>query len=445
MRIKLYTHLSSHLCIISLLFLVRNFVVGDKIFNRYDFPPTFVFGAGTSAYQVEGAAYEDGRKESIFDHYAHSTGLGGGEVAAGGYYKYKEDVQLMAETTLAAYRFSISWSRLIPDGSGPVNPKGLEYYNNLINELVSHGIQPQVTLMHLDVPMALEEKYGGFLNQTIVEDFTAYADVCFREFGDRVKHWTTINEANIFSMGGYDVGNSPPGRCSTSPANLTCAEGDSTTEPYIVTHNVLLAHASVFNLYKNKYKGKQHGIVGFSLYAFDFIPYRNITEDENAAQRSFDFFMGWYMDPLVYGDYPKIMRSNVGKRLPTFTKNQSNLVKGSFDFIGLNYYTLALVIDSILPDEPRDYLTDMQGTWMYYNNTSPLGGSALPVVPWGLQEVLAYFKKVYNNPPIYIQENGQVTSSETGVNDPSRIDYLQCFIGGLLDSVRFVNFIQIFM
>ncbi|KAK9733673.1 hypothetical protein RND81_04G083300 [Saponaria officinalis] len=434
MRENLNTHFLLRLCMIWL-YLARNFVVGDKIYNRIDFPKDFIFGAGTSSYQVEGATYEDGRKSSIFDTYAYSAGVSNGDVAAGGYYKYKEDVQLMAETGLDAYRFSISWSRLIPDGRGPVNPKGLEYYNNLINELVKHGIQPHVTLLHLDLPVALETKYKGFLNQSIIEDFTAYADVCFREFGDRVKHWTTVNEANIFTMGGYDAGNSPPGRCSY-PFGAICTEGDSTTEPYIAAHNVLLAHASAFNLYKNKYKGKQHGFVGFNLYAFDFIPYRNTTEDEKAVQRSYDFFIGWYMHPLVYGDYPETMKINAGSRIPTFTKNQSGMVKGSFDFIGLNYYTIILVVNSKLIDEPRNYYGDIASIWIYYNHSSPLEGSPFPVQPWGLQQVMEYFKKVYNNPPLYIQENGQVTSHATNVNDPSRVEFLQAFIGALLDPLK---------
>ncbi|KAL2945385.1 Beta-glucosidase 11, partial [Bienertia sinuspersici] len=263
-----------------LIFAEESVGVGAKVYNRFDFPPDFIFGSGTSAYQVEGAAFEDGRKASIFDTFAHSGRFedANGDIATDEYHKYKEDVQLMAETGLDAYHFSISWSRLIPDGRGPVNPKGVEYYNNLINELVSHGIEPHATLMHLDTPQALEDEYGGFLNQRIVyillfpmiltilyssdidimhiaysEDFTAYADVCFREFGDRVKYWTSINEANIFVMGGYDGGNSPPGRCSF-PFGQFCIDGNSTTEPYIVAHNVLLAHASATRLYREKYK-----------------------------------------------------------------------------------------------------------------------------------------------------------------------------------------------
>ncbi|GAV58299.1 Glyco_hydro_1 domain-containing protein [Cephalotus follicularis] len=159
----------------------------------------------------------------------------------------------MVDTGLEAYRFSISWSRLIPNGRGPVNPKGLQYYNNLINELISHGIQPHVTLYHFDLPQTLEDEYQGWLSRKIVKDFTDYANVCFKEFGDRVLHWTTVNEPNVLVLGGYDLGFFPPGRCSSSAFGLNCSRGNSSTEPYLAAHNILLAHASVARLYKNKY------------------------------------------------------------------------------------------------------------------------------------------------------------------------------------------------
>ncbi|XLS48456.1 hypothetical protein HN51_022814 [Arachis hypogaea] len=226
--------------------------------RRDEYPPHFVFGASTSAYQVEGAANEDGRKPSIWDTFAHAGNAnmykGDGDIACDQYHKYKEDVQLMKKMGLDAYRFSISWSRLIPDGRGPINQKGLQYYNNLINELISQGIQAHVTLYHWDLPQALEDEYGGWVNKKIVRDFTTYADACFREFGDRVKHWTTVNEGNAFVKGGYDLGYLPPQHCSP-PSIYNCSKGDSSNEPYLATHNMLLAHASVARLYRNKYQG----------------------------------------------------------------------------------------------------------------------------------------------------------------------------------------------
>ncbi|CAB4283639.1 unnamed protein product [Prunus armeniaca] len=141
----------------------------------------------------------------------------------------------------------------ISDGKGPVNPKGVQYYNNLIDELISNGIQPHVTLHHSDLPQALEDEYGGWVGREIVKDFTAYADVCFKIFGDRVLYWTTMNEPNIFSLGGYDIGILPPQRCS-APFGVNCSRGNSSVEPYIVAHHLLLSHASAARLYKKKYQ-----------------------------------------------------------------------------------------------------------------------------------------------------------------------------------------------
>ncbi|KAH1242098.1 Beta-glucosidase 11 [Glycine max] len=265
--------------------------------SRDEFPPDFVFGASSSAYQVEGAANEDGRKPSIWDTFAHAGNgnmyEGDGDVACDQYHKYKEDVQLMANMGLEAYRFSISWSRLIPDGRGQVNQKGVQYYNNLINELISHGIQPHVTLHHWDLPQTLEDEYGGWVSRRIVRDFTTYADVCFREFGDRVQYWTTANEANIFAMEGYDLGEFAPNRCSPSVAN--CSRGNSSTEPYLVAHHMLLAHASAARLYRKKYQAMQHGLIGFNLLLFGLLPRTNSTEDVRATERFQDFTMGWYV------------------------------------------------------------------------------------------------------------------------------------------------------
>uniref|UniRef100_A0A803MPD0 Uncharacterized protein n=1 Tax=Chenopodium quinoa TaxID=63459 RepID=A0A803MPD0_CHEQI len=344
--------------------------LGDEHYNRYDFPKDFIFGASTSAYQVEGAALEDGRTRSIYDTFAHQKrhGKHDPDVTCDQYHKYKDDVQLMVETGLDAYRFSISWSRLIPNGRGAINPKGLRYYNNLINELINHGIEPHVTLLHTDLPQVLEDEYGGFLNRRIILDFTAYADICFREFGDRVQQWTTFNEANIFVFGGYDVGNTPPGRCSLPFGHYNCSRGDSTTEPYIAAHLLLLAHGSAVRLYKEKYQAKQLGFVGMNLLSYYLSPATNTREDVDAARRSYDFLIGWFMHPLKYGDYPEIMKKNAGTKLPTFTKEESKLLKGSFDFIGLNYYSIMMVADnsmnSSINPRPRDYFGDMEVEWI---------------------------------------------------------------------------------
>ncbi|XP_048139249.1 beta-glucosidase 11-like isoform X2 [Rhodamnia argentea] len=422
-------------------------VSGADEFSRYDFPPGFVFGAGTSAYQVEGAANEDGRTPSIMDTWAHSdsviTSGANGDIACDQYHKYKEDVQLMAEMGLDAYRFSISWSRLIPNGRGPVNPKGLQYYNNLINELVSDGIEPHVTLHHFDLPQALEDEYGGWISQNIVKDFVEYADVCYRMFGDRVKYWTTFNEANIFSMAGYDLGFLPPTRCSSPFGYFNCTRGDSSLEPYLAAHNILLSHASATRLYRKKYQNIQKGYVGLNLLSFHSVPATNKTEDVIAAQRTNDFFMGWFVEPLVHGDYPEVMKKNAGSRLPSFTALESQRVKGSFDFFGVNFYIATYVKDNSegLNIEPRDYKADMAVEWQFTQGNASstnrlLPSFEIPLTPWGLQGVLELFKQNYGNPPVFIHENGQRTQRNTTLEDWPRIQCLQEHISVLLDTVR---------
>ncbi|KAI3848047.1 hypothetical protein MKX03_026832 [Papaver bracteatum] len=413
-------------------------------FSRNDFPPNFIFGAGSSAYQVEGAVNEDGRTPSIWDTYSHSGKLpnnSNADIAADQYHRYKEDVKLMKDTGLDAYRFSISWPRLIPNGRGPVNPKGVEYYNNLINELISHGIQAHVTLFHYDLPQAIEDEYGGWLSRKIVKDFTSYANVCFKEFGDRVSTWTTMNEANVLAFASYGMGSLPPQRCSSPFGVRNCTSGNSTTEPYIVTHNCLLAHASAARLYKNKYQAKQHGLIGFNLFGFGFSPVTNSIEDIAATRRANDFYLGWFARPFVFGDYPESMKRNVGSRLPSFTSYEAKLVKGSCDFFGVNHYASLQVKDKpeSLLIQQRDLTLDM--AVQYISNWSGEGvlPDEFPITPSGLQEVLEYFKEFYGNPLMFIHENGQRLLNaprEKSMNDTSRVNYLKGYIGGLLDALR---------
>ncbi|GLT53290.1 hypothetical protein SLA2020_265730 [Shorea laevis] len=358
-----------------------------------------------------------------------------GDVACDEYHKYKEDVQLMADTGLDAYRFSISWSRLIPNGRGPINPKGLQYYNNLINELVSHGIQPHVTLQNYDFPQALEDEYGGWVSRKIMKDFTAYADVCFREFGDRVSYWSTVNEPNVFVLGGYDKGFTPPQRCSPPFGANYCSRGNSSTEPYIAAHHILLAHASAARLYKRKYQEKQQGFIGLSIYGWWFVPLTDTREDAIATQRAFEFFIGWILDPLVFGDYPKMMKENVGSRLPAFTNHESKQVKGSVDFIGVIHYFNIYAKDNSnsLKMEYRDYSMDAAIKLIPMQENSSF---EFPIAPWGLQGLLEYVKQVYGNPPIYIYENGQRMQQNSTLDDIPRVKYMHGYLGGVLDALR---------
>ncbi|XP_044977411.1 beta-glucosidase 2-like isoform X3 [Hordeum vulgare subsp. vulgare] len=420
---------------------VQDAAAADLGFTRSDFPREFVFGAGTSAYQYEGAVAEDGRSPSSWDIFTHAGSMpdkSTGDVAADGYHKYMEDVKLMSETGLEAYRFSISWSRLIPNGRGAVNPKGLEYYNNLIDELVNHGIQVHITLHHVDLPQILEDQYGGWLSPRIVEDFTAYADVCFREFGDRVASWTTMDEANIGVLGSYGNALFPPGRCSDPFGATKCTAGNSSIEPYIAANNTLMAHASVFSLYREKYQHKQKGIVGINIYSYWSYPLTNATVDLEATQRCKDFLYGWILEPLVFGDYPQVMKKNAGSRLPPFTKAQSELIKGSLDFIGINHYFSVYVNDHPLDTGVRDYTADMSVD-LRRSRTDPPAGQGpptnVPSDPKGLQLALEYLKETYGNLPIYVQENG-IGSADDSLDDTDRIGYLSSYMESTLKAMR---------
>ncbi|XP_058083767.1 beta-glucosidase 22-like isoform X3 [Magnolia sinica] len=411
--------------------------------SRDDFPPGFVLGAGTSAFQVEGAVAEDGRPPSVWDTFTHAGKMqdkSTADVTSDQYHKYKEDVKLMSKMGLDAYRFSISWSRLLPHGRGAVNPKGIQYYNNLIDELISHGIQPHVTIHHLDLPQILEDEYGGWLSPKIVEDFTAYADVCFREFGDRVAHWTTLNEPNAVAVVSYDMGFLPPQRCSY-PFGFNCTVGNSSVEPYIVVHHALLAHASAATLYRQKYQAKQKGLIGLNVYSYWFIPLTNSTADVNAAQRALDFSNGWIVHPVVYGDYPEIMKKNAGSRIPSFTRSESEQVKGSIDFLGVNHYTTAYIQDDSNGPKSnvRDFNADMFAKFQFSKDDSPSGQILpikMPVVPSGLQSLLEYYKNDYGNLPIYVQENGFGGPQNESLNDTARAEYISGYLNATLSAIR---------
>uniref|UniRef100_A0A0D9ZY69 Uncharacterized protein n=1 Tax=Oryza glumipatula TaxID=40148 RepID=A0A0D9ZY69_9ORYZ len=451
--------------------------VSSLQFRRDDFPDGFAFGAGTAAYQYEGAAAEDGRTPSIWDTYTHSEMYminydklyyaahknaensaasgrhpedGTGDVASDGYHKYKEDVKLMTEIGLEAYRFTISWSRLIPSGRGAVNPKGLQFYNNMINELVKAGIQIQVVLYHSDLPQSLQDEYGGWINPKIVDDFTAYADVCFREFGDRVAHWTTVLEPNVMAQGCYDTGILPPNHCSY-PFGSNCTGGNSTVEPYLFIHHNLLAHASAVRLYREKYQVAQKGIVGINMYSLWFYPLTDSAEDIGATERAKQFMYGWILHPLVFGDYPETIKKVVGSRLPFFSNHESELVTNAFDFVGLNHYSSVYtsnnnnVVKAPLQDLTADIATLFRATkndtptpevitdsivsaenYKTYGNT---------VDPQGLENALEYIRENYGNLTIYIQENGSGAPDGT-LDDVERINYLQKYIAATLKAIR---------
>ncbi|VAH82798.1 unnamed protein product [Triticum turgidum subsp. durum] len=219
--------------------------------TRADFPEGFVFGVATSAYQIEGARNEGGKGDSIWDVFTDNKErvLDGssGEVAVDHYHRYKEDIELMAKLGFGAYRFSISWSRIFPDGLGTeINEQGVAFYNNLIDFMIEKGIQPYATLYHWDLPHNLQKTMGGWLSDKIVEYFALYAEACFANFGDRVKHWITINEPIQTCINAYGVGIFAPGLCKGVAA-----------EPFLAGHHQILAHAAAVDVYRRKFKANK--------------------------------------------------------------------------------------------------------------------------------------------------------------------------------------------
>ncbi|CAL9135960.1 unnamed protein product, partial [Musa textilis] len=388
----------------------------------------------------EGAAAEGDRGPSIWDTFTHDhpeaiADRSTGDVAIDFYHRYEEDMGFLKYMGMDAFRFSISWSRILPNGSlsGGVNKEGVDYYNSLINDLLDHGLQPFVTLFHWDLPQGLESQYQGFLSPRIVNDFRDYTEICFKEFGDRVKHWITLNEPWSYCRLGYSEGTFAPGRCSPW-AEGKCTEGDSAREPYLCAHYQLLSHAAAVKLYRRKYQATQKGMIGITLVTHWFVPYSNSKADEDAVSRALDFMFGWFMDPLTQGDYPFTMRAIVGHRLPRFNAKQSKMVQGSFDFIGLNYYTTYYADSiSLLRRLNASYDSDSHTLQSGKRRGAPIGAQAasdwLFVYPKGIREALLYLKNRYNNPIIYITENGvdEVNNASwplsKALQDDMRIEY----------------------
>ncbi|CAN0929451.1 Beta-glucosidase 40, partial [Linum grandiflorum] len=402
--------------------------------------------------QYEGAVEADGRGATIWDTYSHTVGkildFSNADVAVDQYHRFDDDIKLMKDIGLDAYRFSISWTRIFPNGSGHLNQGGVDHYNKFIDALLANGIEPYVTLYHWDLPQALYDRYTGWLDPQIVQDYVEYAETCFEKFGDRVKHWITFNEPHTFAVQGYDSGIAAPGRCSL---RLWCKEGDSHTEPYIVAHHTILAHATAADIYRRKYKPAQKGILGVSFDVVWFEPGSSSPSDVDAAQRAQDFQLGWFLDPMMFGDYPSSMRSRVGNRLPKFSDSDVSLVKGSLDFVGINHYTTyyatnsssGTLNDSLVDSSSIDsdtitslcrekkILFDLQANsiWLY-------------IVPEGMRSLMNYIRLRYGNPPVFVTENGMDDPNnpfipiEDALKDDKRIKYLNDYLTNLLASIK---------
>lgn len=414
-------------------------------------PADFQWGFATAAAQVEGAWDKDGKGISIWDKWCDEPKRmkdgSNNKDAVRSYDLYKEDVARMKEYGVTAYRFSLAWSRIIPLGGkdDPVNEQGIAYYNRLIDELLANGITPFVTLFHWDTPQALEERYGGMLDkEKYTPDFVRYARVCFESFGDRVKNWITYNEPGVYTLAGYAAGVHAPGRSSFRELN---AEGDSSTEPFIVAHTELVSHGYVCDLYKKEFQPAQRGTIMITLHGNWAEPWdEDDPKDVEAAQRANEFEIGWYADPL-YGkgevDYPDCMRAQLGDRLPRFTEEEKKLIRGSSEFYGMNSYTAFFVKNR--GDQPAD-INDHKGNVEILDNNKAGKSRGLEsdtpwlrTSDWGWAKLLRWIWSRYHT-PIFVTENGTTAKGEhewkpKGPNDiledPHRIDFYNKYVSAI--------------
>ncbi|XP_050512611.1 myrosinase 1-like [Diabrotica virgifera virgifera] len=406
--------------------------------NTKKFPPKFMFGTATAAYQIEGGWNEDGKGENNWDHLSHSPlspiyDHHTGDVACDSYHKYKEDVQLLKHLGVNHYRFSISWSRILPSGfDNKINPLGIQYYKNLIKELKDNGIEPLVTMHHWDTPQPLEN-IGGWTNEKIVDMFADYARILYENFGDDIKYWTTFNEPKQTCQQGYGSG-------LRAPAIKSHGIGE-----YLCTHNLLKAHAKAWHMYDDEYRQKQHGFVGITLDSMWMELDTDSELDKAAAERAIQFTFGWFANPIIKGDYPWQMKQFIARRslaqgfsesrLPEFTAEEIKYIKGTIDYLGVNQYTAGLVRH--VEDKNRTKISweADQETYNYQpEHWEKTAANWLKSVPWSMRKLVNWISKTYGNIPQFITENGYADNGTT-LEDDRRIHYYQETLSNLRDAM----------
>lgn len=375
------------------------------------FPEGFIWGAAAASYQIEGAAGEDGKGPSIWDKFSHTPHkiLNGdtGDTACDHYHKYKDDIKLMKELGLKGYRLSISWPRIFPYGKGEINQKGVDFYRFLIDELLENEIDPIITLYHWDLPQALQD-IGGWGNRDVSDYFAEYASYMFKVLGGEVKKWITINEPSCISYLGYGLGDHAPGFKSYPLAVQT-------------SHILNLAHAKTVMAYRqNNYDGE----IGITLILSPVHPASDSEEDREKAVLMDGIYNRWFLDPALKGNYPEDLFKFFKKylRAPVIKPEDMNLIsENPVDFLGVNYYHRTVIKHSRLnlpffckevKPEEGEY-TDMG--WEVY--------------PKGIYELLTRISRDYNNPHMFITENGaafkDIVSPDGSIDDDDRIRYLK--------------------
>lgn len=370
------------------------------------FPSDFMWGVSTSSYQVEGAAQEDGRGESIWDRFCQIPGNikagSSGDVACDHYHRYRDDIGLMQELGVSAYSFSIAWPRVIPAGTGAVNKAGLDFYSRLVDSLLEAGITPFLRLYHWDLPQALQDK-GGWDNRDTTKAFVDYSEVVARHLGDRVKHWITQLEPWCVAFLGYHRGVFAPGI-----RDLTIA--------LQATHHLLLSHGLAVPVIRQWSPDAQ---VGFSPNLCPAYPASDSEADQLAARRYDGYFNRWFLDPLVGQGYPEDMWAYYGASVPKVQAQDLEIIATPIDFLGVNYYNHACVADDPTAPVPQ---------------TRHVPDPTLPhtldreVFPQGLYDVLLRLHDAYPFPPLYVTENGATHSDQPDedgrVKDLGRINFL---------------------
>jgi beta-glucosidase len=376
------------------------------------FPPDFVWGTATASYQIEGAADEDGRSESIWDRFCATPGKvrngDSGAIACDFYHHYREDIGLMRELGTNAFRLSIAWPRVLPEGRGRVNAAGLDFYDRLVDALLEAGISPYVTFYHWDLPQVLEDE-GGWPARATVDAFCEYVSVVAERLGDRVGNWITHNEPWVAAWVGYGWGHHAPGRTSESDA-LAAA------------HHLLLSHGRAVEILRTAAPKSQ---VGITLDLHPVYPASEGEADVAAARHVEGFHNRWFLDPIFRGSYPDDLLEYFGSNAPQVEDGDLQAIRAPIDFLGVNNYSRSLVRANpnggrpIHVREPDSQYTDMD--WEVY--------------PEGLHDLLVQVSRDYSPPALYITENGaafpDVRGHDGSVRDPERRDYLERYIAAV--------------
>jgi beta-glucosidase len=374
------------------------------------FPSDFIWGAATSAYQIEGSPLEDGAGESIWHRFTHTPGAiadgSTGDVACDHYRRFAEDISLMRELGIGAYRFSISWSRVLPEGAGRVNQPGVDFYNRLVDGLLANGIQPFPTLYHWDLPAALEDR-GGWASSQMPNWFAEYASVMYRALGDRVHMWSTINEPWVVMDQGYVMGSHAPGRRDLA-------------EAAVVSKNLLKAHAAAVQV------GRSIGDFQIGL-VVNLVPIHaaSNSEADRAAAGRFDAYLNrHFLDPALLGESPPELREIFGSAWRDWTPDEVRHLRQPIDFVGINYY-LRLVV----ADEPSGGITR---TRTERQAKCPHTAMDWEIYPTGLTDTLTWLRQRYGQVPIYITENGaafdDTLDESLVVRDEPRVEYLRAHL-----------------